>query len=115
MTVATAAFADVVSLLNELTHDDPNINTKSPHGTFWQNKSRTQFLAIRTDNWGVPGALVTPGEPLTSNLYLALSGKAPFDGSKLPQMPDTKRYPRARHATAEELAMVAAWITSGCP
>ena len=91
---------------------DP-INTKSPHGAFWQNKTRSQFLAITTDNWGVPGRLVTPGQPRTSNLYLALAGIGPFDGSKLPQMPDTTRYPRARHATSEELAMVGAWITSG--
>jgi hypothetical protein len=54
-------------------------------------------------------------QPKQSNLYLALAGLPPFDGSELPQMPDTDADPNGRHATAEELAMVALWITNGCP
>lgn len=114
MSIANPKFSDIVQLLNTLVNNDPNIGS-APHSAFWQNTTRDAFIKIQTDNWGVPGNLVTLGQPKSSNLYLALSGTAPFDGSELPQMPDTDADPKGRHATQAELDMVAAWITNNCP
>lgn len=107
-------FSDIVTLLNTLYNNDPNIDN-APHGTFWQNTTRDAFVAIQTDNWGVTGPLVALGDPQTSNLYLALAGLTPFDGSDLPQMPDTSADPNGRHATSDELRMVSTWITNKAP
>jgi hypothetical protein len=109
-------FSDIVNLLNVLYNNDPDIGD-APHGAFWQNTTRDAFVAIKTDNWGVNGQLVTPGNPHASNMYLALAGLAPFDGSTLPQMPDTTANgdPNARHATPAELQLVSTWITNNAP
>ena len=107
-------FSDIVTLLGALANNDPNI-TDAPHGAFWANTTRDAFVGIQTDDWGVSGALVVPGNPQASNLYLALSGSAPFDGSVLPQMPDTGTDPNGRHATSHELDMVSQWIQNGAP
>jgi hypothetical protein len=114
MTTSNPVFSDIVALLNILYAGDPNIDN-APHGAFWQNTIRNSFVAIRTDDWGVPGTLVTPGNAETSNLYLALAGKNPFDGSILPQMPDTQADPDGRHATTTELQMVETWIKNSAP
>ncbi len=107
-------FSDIVTLLSTLANNDPNIGN-APHGAFWQGTTRDAFVQIQTDNWGIPGPLVALGNPNSSNLYLALKGAPPFDGSQLPQMPDTGADPNGRHATAAELAMVATWITNNAP
>jgi hypothetical protein len=107
-------FSDIVTLLNTLYNNDPNIDN-APHSTFWQNTTRDDFVKIQTDSWGVPGSLVALGNPDQSNLYLALSGTSPFDGTVLPQMPDTSADPKGRHATTAELQMVANWINNSAP
>ena len=108
-------FADIVALLNTLVPlTDSNIND-APHLAFWRNTDRDSFIAITTDQWGVAGPLVTPGTPSTSNLYLALAGKPPFDGSQAPQMPYVAEDPKARLATAEELTLVEEWIKNNAP
>jgi hypothetical protein len=115
MSESYPTFSAIVQLLNTLVPlSDPNIND-APHGAFWRNTTRDAFIAIQTDDWGVPGPLITLGQPMNSNLYLALSGKTPFDGSQLPQMPDTGADSNARHATGPEQTMVATWITNNCP
>jgi hypothetical protein len=114
MSAAVPNFSDIVDLLNVLYNKDPNIDD-APHGAFWQNTTRDVFVARKTDAWGVAGALVTLGNPNKSNLYLALAGIAPFDGSQLPQMPDTDADPDGRHANKAEWEMVATWITNNAP
>jgi hypothetical protein len=114
MSTANPTFTDIVNLLSTLVNNDPNIGD-APHGAFWMNTTRDAFVAIQTDNWGVPGNLVTLGNPKASNLYLALAGITPFDGSQLPQMPDTDADPKGRHATTAELQMVSTWITNKAP
>lgn len=116
MSAANPTFADIVNLLNILYNNDPNIGD-APHGAFWQNTNRDAFVGRRTDAWGVAGQFVTLKDPAKSNLYSAIAGLAPFDGSQLPQMPDTTDtgYPNARHATQDELKMVALWINSNAP
>src|SRR5262245_12082777 len=111
MSPTNPTFSDIVLLLGTLANNAPNI-ANAPHGAFWQNTTRDKFIQIKTDNWGVPGNLVTLKQPQQSNLYRALAGLAPFDGSELPQMPDTDADPNGRHATQDELAMVALWITN---
>jgi hypothetical protein len=106
-------FADIVGLLDILVNHDPNIED-APHGAFWHT-ARDAFLAIPTDSWGIQGPLVVLGQPENSNLYLALAGKPPFDDSRLPRMPDTDANPAGRYATNDELALVAQWISNGCP
>jgi hypothetical protein len=115
MSTSNPVFSDIVQLLDMLVPKaDPNIDN-APHGAFWRNTTRDVFVGIKTDNWGVNGSLITLGQPLQSNLYLALAGQAPFDGSQLPQMPDIDADPNARHATGSELTMVATWISNNCP
>jgi Ferritin-like len=106
-------FSDIVALLQTLTGNDPNLGTGSPHGAFW-NQTYDAFVALKTDDWGVPGNLVTKGDPNKSNLYLALAGKSPF-GDFPPQMPDIAADANGRFATSAELQTVATWITNGCP
>ena len=116
MTTDNPTFTDIVNLLNALYNNDPNIDD-APHGAFWKNATRDAFVAIKTDAWGVPGSLVTLKDLTKSNLYLALAGLSPFDGSQLNQMPDTTAEgdPNARHATPAELTMVANWIKASAP
>lgn len=105
-------FTNIVNLLNTLSNGNAE---DAPHGAFWSGVTRDAFVKIQTDNWGVNGPLISLGQPQGSNLYLALAGLAPFDGSVLPQMPDTGAASSARHATAAELQLVSAWISNGAP
>jgi hypothetical protein len=50
--------------------------------------------------------------PNKSNLYLALAGITPFDGSQLNRMPDIQADANGRYAQPDELQMVATWITN---
>ena len=115
MPIANPTFSDIVNLLNTLVPvNDTNIND-APHQAFWRACTRDQFVSKSTDDWGVNGKLVVPGDPAKSNFYLALSGTPPFDGSQLPQMPDANADPNAQTATAEQLDMVKRWILNDAP
>ncbi|NYJ13031.1 hypothetical protein GGI64_004112 [Rhizobium leguminosarum] len=115
---APVRFADIQNLLDALAPpSDTNING-APHKRFWRNaptNTRDGFVNFDTSNWGQDGRLVTPGHPETSNLYLALAGQTPFDGSAQSQMPDVDADPLATLAGQEQLATVATWITNGAP
>ena len=123
MSTTNPVFADICALLDQLVPTDDNNINSAPHLAFWRSGnpppnnyiSRNAFIAITTGNWGGPsGSLVTPNNAQQSYLYLALSGKPPFDGSQgTPQMPDTANDPKARHATSDELSMVETWINNG--
>ncbi len=108
-------FDDVQQLLNSLFNAGDDNVANAPHADFWRNKTRDEFVAIGTDDWGIPGNLVVPGNPDASVLYQALAGLTPFDGSTLPRMPDTAADPGARYATDEELGFLAAWIQADAP
>jgi hypothetical protein len=108
-------FSDIVALLNTLIpQSDTNIGD-APHNAFWRNISRDAFVALTTGDWGVDGKLVVPGSPDKSNLYLALAGLNPFDGTVVGRMPDTDRDLNARLATDAELALVVTWIRNNAP
>jgi hypothetical protein len=115
MAAGNPKFADIVSLLDALVPlTDPNISS-APHDAFWRGVTRDQFVAMTTDDWGVPGKLITPGNIETSNLYLALSGTNPFDGTLAGQMPDTNQDPKAVRANTDQLALVSEWIKNNAP
>jgi hypothetical protein len=115
--LAAPTYNDIVNLLSTLVNNDPNISA-APHDAFWLDQNtgqlltETAFLALQTDDWGLGGPLVVPGNPNASPLFQALSGTSPFDGSQFPQMPDTGKDPMGRHATPQELLMVKNWIQS---
>ncbi|MER9215156.1 hypothetical protein NKI54_24325 [Mesorhizobium sp. M0663] len=112
------SFEDIQNLLDTLVPPtDANING-APHMRFWRKPptdTRDGFVNFDTSNWGQDGRLVTPGHPETSNLYLALAGQPPFDGSSLSQMPDVDSDPLATLANKQQLTTVATWITNGAP
>jgi hypothetical protein len=115
VSIANPTFSDIVNLLNTLVPvSDQNISD-APHQAFWRGCTRDEFVSKKTDDWGINGKLVVPGDPAHSNLYLALSGTPPFDGSQLPQMPDTNSDPNAQTATAEQLDIVKQWILNNAP
>jgi hypothetical protein len=115
VSTANPTFADIVNLLNTLVPvSDENIGD-APHQAFWRGCTRDQFVSKKTDDWGIVGKLVVPGDLAHSNLYLALSGTAPFDGSQLPQMPDTNADPNAQAATTDQLNTVKQWILNNAP
>jgi hypothetical protein len=115
MSQSNPTFSDIVALLNTLVPlTDDNIKD-APHVAFWRNIDRDAFVALKTDDWTVPGNLVTPGKLEESNLYLALAGLKSFDGSDVTQMPDINQDPNARPATKAELDMVATWIKNNAP
>lgn len=118
MSAANPTYSDIFNLLNTLVPpNDPNIGS-APHQAFWRGPpplTRDQFVATVTDPWGVSGNLVVPGQPENSNLFLALSGTGPFDGSQLPQMPDVNSDPNARYATKDEQNTVYTWIKNNAP
>lgn len=103
-------FFDIVTLLQTLTGNDPNLQSDSPHGPFW-NQSYDSFMAQKTDAWSVPGNLVVKGDLKNSNLHQALAGTGPFAGLQMPDPDDAN----GRFATSAELQMVSAWILNGCP
>lgn len=115
---ASQGYADVIAMLNTLVPtSDQNIDD-APHAAFWRTLSRDDFVSHDVSDWSggsVTGPLVVPGNPDKSPLYLALAGKAPFDGNTLPQMPDVAQDPNANQATPDDLALIAAWIKNGAP
>ena len=110
MSTTNPQFADICALLDQLVPTSDNNINSAPHLAFWRsgkappNNYVTQevFIALTTDDWGISGSLVTPANPQTSNLYLALSGKTPFDGSQATRNARHHRDPDARHATSQE-------------
>jgi hypothetical protein len=120
MSTANPGFADICALLDTLVPPTDNNINNAPHQAFWRSGknyvSRDDFLALKTDDWGISGNLVTPGNASQSNLYLALSGQSPFDGSQgIPQMPDTSQDSNAKRATTQQLSMVETWIKNNAP
>jgi hypothetical protein len=111
-------FVDIQNLLDTLVPpSDANVDS-APHQRFWRKEptnTRDGFVNQDTSGWGQSGKLVTPGNPDSSNLYLALAGKSPFDGSQQNQMPDVNADFKATLASADQLNVVATWIKNGAP
>ncbi|MER9227072.1 hypothetical protein NKI39_15815 [Mesorhizobium sp. M0664] len=115
---AQTSFADIQNLLDTLVPPSDSNISGAPHQRFWRKPptdTRDGFVNFDTSHWGQDGLLLTPGHPETSNLYLALAGQPPFDGSVQSQMPDIDSDPLATLANKEQLATVATWITNGAP
>lgn len=102
----------------------------APHQSFWTNLTYDEFVDgcvpdLGGQNGGPPCITNPPSPPppasppvkilvkgnsKQSNIYLALSGEPPFDGSIFSQMPEGGPF-----LTTEQLAQFAAWIDAGCP
>lgn len=103
-------FADIATLLDTLVNNDPHLDDGSPHGAFWHGVTEAEFVATPTDDWGLGGPVIVPGNPDTSPLVQALAGEAPFDGSAFQRMPDKTHAHNARYATDAELQMIRTYI-----
>jgi hypothetical protein len=118
LAVPQPRFLDVQNLLDTLVPPtDANIQS-APHDRFWRispTNTRDGFINFDTSAWGPSGPLVTPGDPTKSNLFLALAGQKPFDGSGVPQMPDVNQDFNATLATPAQLALIETWIKNGAP
>jgi hypothetical protein len=124
LNTANPTYTDVVALLNILVPVTDQDIGDAPHDAFWRIPpimTRDQFVNHDVSDWSngaIAGALVTPGNPDTSNFYLALAGKPPFDGSNsngILQMPDVTKDSNAHVASSDDLALVATWIKNGAP
>jgi hypothetical protein len=82
------------------------------HGAFWRPLNLEQFKQKKI--YG--RRLVVPGDVISSNLVLALRGRAPF-GSDI-GTPDAT-YPRMpvgfQPLTEDRIVFIEEWILSGCP
>ena len=113
---AVPSFADIQNLLDTLVPPSDNNIQSAPHQRFWRTtptNTRDGFVNFDTSQWGQPGRLITPGDPNKSNLYLALAGLAPFDGSVQNQMPDVNADFNATLATKDQLDRISTWIKNG--
>jgi hypothetical protein len=83
-----------------------------PHGAFWRNQTRNQFVQARIV--GLP--LIALGQPAQSNLIKAVRGIAPFGmdigtaGAFYPRMP-ARRPPLAE----ADIVFLETWIADRCP
>ena len=99
----------------------------APHQLFWKALTYDQFVngnvPDHSGQWGGPPSITNPpspgnppvkilvkGKSAQSNIILALSGLAPFDGSVFNQMPDGGPY-----LTQDQINQLAGWIDAGCP
>lgn len=84
------------------------------HGPFWRGKTRDEFVDLNV--FGLP--LLVVDDATKSNLTRALRGQAPF-GRDLDPRPDGARFnrmpSRMTAAAEEDIAIIEAWINSGCP
>lgn len=83
-----------------------------PHGAFWRDKSRDEFVAFSL--FGFP--VVTPGDGDGSTIVKALRGEAPFGQDAGTAAAQFRRMPAGRPPLpAEQLATIVQWIDDGCP
>jgi hypothetical protein len=98
----TIKFADVQTILENAV----NGQTIGAHGNFWRNVTRDQFVALTVEGM----QLLVVGDHANSNLFKALKGIAPFDGTFAPQMPEN--YPPVPDP---QIQQIADWIDASCP
>ena len=103
-------FSTVQTILDDFVKENNIPIAGAPHGTFWRRGSSEdeQYQAFITGD-AIPGfKIMVKGDSKNSNVILALSGRAPFDGSKLPQMP-----PGGPYLEETDIQTIADWIDAG--
>jgi hypothetical protein len=89
-----------------------NTVVAGPHGAFWRNQNRDQFVAFKI--LGLP--IVALGNGSSSNLVKALRGEAPFGQDIGTPGASIRRMPAGRDpVAADQIAFISAWIDDGCP
>ncbi len=89
-----------------------NAVVAGPHGAFWRNQSREQFVAFKI--LGLP--LVSVGDGNGSNLIKALRGESPFGQDIGTPGASIRRMPAGRDPVPpDQIAFISAWIDDGCP
>jgi hypothetical protein len=85
-----------------------------PHGPFWRNKTRDQFVGLVI--FGVKVVILNNAED--SGLVKALEGRVPF-GADLPDAPPDATFPRMPGGLppvpGDSIQFIRQWIDSGCP
>jgi hypothetical protein len=90
----------------------PNAVVAGPHGSFWRNQSRDQFVAFKI--LGLP--IVALGNGSGSNIVKALRGEAPFGQDTGTPGASIRRMPAGRNPVPDDqIAFISAWIDDGCP
>ena len=89
-----------------------NAVVAGPHGAFWRNQNRDQFVAFKI--FGLP--IVALGNGGSSNLVKALRGEAPFGQDIGTPGASIRRMPAGRDPVAvDQIAFISTWIDDGCP
>jgi hypothetical protein len=90
----------------------PQAPVGGPHGAFWRNQTRDQFVQFSV--FGLP--LVTLGEGDGSTLVKALRGEEPFGQDIGTPGATFRRMPAGRPPVPpERIVTIARWIDDGCP
>ena len=90
----------------------PNAVVGGPHGAFWRNLSRDQFVAFKI--LGLP--IVALGNGSGSNIVKAMRGEAPFGLDIGTPGRLLRRMPAGRDPVPpDQIAFISAWIDAGCP
>ena len=90
----------------------PNAVVAGPHGAFWRNLSRDQFVAFKI--LGLP--IVAVGNGSGSNIVKALRGESPFGLDTGIQGASFRRMPAGRPPVPpDQVAFISSWIDAGCP
>jgi hypothetical protein len=105
-------FAEVQQALDSFVKQNNVPVAQAPHGVFWRRGKTAdeQYQAFVTGDAISGFPIIKKGDGANSNVILALSGAAPFDGSEFPQMPPT---PPNVVLAAPIIAAIADWITKG--
>ena len=90
----------------------PGAVVSGPHGAFWRNLTRDQFVAFKV--FGLP--IVALGNGGGSNIVKAMRGEAPFGLDSGTSGASFRRMPAGRPPIApDQIAFISAWIDAGCP
>jgi hypothetical protein len=105
-------FAEVQAALDTFVSDNNVPVGQAPHGVFWHNGATQddQYNNFVTGDAIPTFPILIKGDGAKSNIILALSGQAPFDGSELPQMPPT---PPGVVLATPIINAISTWITNG--
>ena len=90
----------------------PAATIGGPHGTFWRNKTRDEFVALAI----LELPIVTLGQGDSSNMVKALRGQAPFGVDVGTANAQFRRMPAGRPPVPDDqIREIARWIDDGCP
>jgi hypothetical protein len=107
---AFQTFAQVQNALQTFVDNNNIPISDAPHGVMWARGTTPaeQYTAFTTGDaiGGYP--IMQVGNGAASNIILALSGQAPFDGSTFPQMP-----PGGPYLDQNTVTMISNWISNG--